>query len=108
MFQNFSRDPTFAVLAKNRKIAKVSSFKVISTKFSERIFLRMTPDRYIAGVMVDLWLKLQMEIVDYNNSIFTCLPSLHIFCLNFKSVMYQSAEAHPRPSQIFKINLLRE
>ena len=29
MFQNFSRDPFFAILANNREIAKVSSFKVV-------------------------------------------------------------------------------
>ena len=29
--------------------------------------------------MVGLWLKLQIEIVDLNDSIFTCLPYLHIF-----------------------------
>ena len=33
----------------------------------------------IVILMVDVWLKLQMEIVDLNDSMFTCLPSLHIF-----------------------------
>ena len=55
--------------------------------------------------MVGLWLKLQMETVDYNDSIVTCLPPLYIFISILRTVMHQSAEAHPGLSQEFKINL---
>ena len=34
---------------------------------------------FIVVLMVDLWLKLQLKIDDENDSIFTCLPSIHIF-----------------------------
>ena len=46
-----------------------------------------------------------METVDQNDSIFTCLPSLHIFVWILRTLMYQSAELRPEPSQAPKINL---
>ena len=51
------------------------------------------------------WLKLQMEIVDKNDSIFTRLPSLHISVWILRTVMHPSAEARTGPSQATNINL---
>ena len=56
-------------------------------------------------LMVGLWLKLQMEIVDYNDSIFTRLPSLHISDWILRTVMHPSAEARTGPNQATNINL---
>ena len=53
----------------------------------------------ILVLMIDLWLKLQMEMVDENDSIFTSFPSLHISICILRTVMYQFAEALPGPSQ---------
>ena len=55
--------------------------------------------------MVGLWLKLQMEMVDSNDFIFTSFQSLPIFVGILRAVMYQSEQAHSGPSQTFKINL---
>ena len=55
--------------------------------------------------MVGLWLKLQMEMVDSNDSIFTSFQSLSIFVGILRAVMYQSEQVHSGPSQTFKINL---
>ena len=61
--------------------------------------------------MVDLWLKLQMEIGNNRNTrtgcdfFFACLPSLHIFISIWSTLMYPSEEAHPGASQASKINL---
>ena len=60
----------------------------------------------IVLLVADLWLKLPMEIVDSIDSIFTCLPSLHIFVWILRTVMYQSVEAHAEPREPCKINLL--
>ena len=59
----------------------------------------------IVILMVDLWLKLQMETVELNDSIFTCLLFWHVFVWVLRAVMYHSAEARPGPSQASKINL---
>ena len=59
----------------------------------------------IVVLMISLWLKVQMEMVNYNDSIFTSFPSSPIFVLVLRTVMYQSAEAHHRPSQARKLNL---
>ena len=45
-----------------------------------------------------------MERVDQNDSIFTFLPSLHFSNWIFRTLVYLSAEARPRPSQASKIN----
>ena len=74
---------------------------IICRKFFKQIFLRKAPE----VLMVDLWLKIQMEIVDWNDSIFTCFPFIHIFVWILRAVMYQSAEVRPTPSQASKINL---
>ena len=56
-------------------------------------------------IVVLMVVVLIVVLVDLNDSIFTCLPSLHIFVWILRAVMYQSAEAYPRPSKIYKINL---
>ena len=45
-----------------------------------------------------------MEMVDSNDTIFTSFPSLPVFVWSLRTVMYQSAEAHPGLSQAFKNN----
>ena len=55
--------------------------------------------------MVGLWLKLQLEIVDWNNPVFKRLPILHISIWILRIVMYPYAEARSVLSQATKINL---
>ena len=45
-----------------------------------------------------------MQIVDKNDSIFTCLSSLHISSWNLQTVMYSSAET--RPGRVKQLRLI--
>ena len=73
-------------------------YRKLSWKWTGQILL-------IVVLMVGLGLKPQMEIVDQNDSTFTCLPSLHIFVSILRTIMHQSAEARTGPSQASDINL---
>ena len=76
-------------------------------KIFQAIILQNVTEQILLLVVLTsgLWLNIQMEIADENDSIFTCLPSLHIVVWILRTVMCQSEEAHPRLSQASKINL---
>ena len=59
----------------------------------------------IVFLLVDVWLKLQIETVEWNHFIFTCLPFIQISVWILRAVMHQSPKAHLGPSQASKINL---
>ena len=52
----------------------------------------------IVVLMVSVRLKLQMEIADENDPLFTRLPFFHISILILRTAMYPSAKTHPGPS----------
>ena len=57
----------------------------------------------IVALMVRLWPKLQMEIVDQNNPIFNHPPSLHVSIWILRTASYPSAKARPGTSQATKV-----